>query len=146
MGSSGVDPQDEEHLRLLALCHYILAGLTALFGSFPLIHLAVGLMLLLSPPAGPGGPSPDEAKLVGGIFVAVGGGLVLFGWTLALLLFLGGRRLSRRHGLFFCQVVAALSCLMVPIGTVLGVFTLLVLARPGVRTLFAEAEADLPRG
>jgi hypothetical protein len=33
-------------------------------------------------------------------------------------------------------VIAAIACSFVPIGTVLGVFTIIVLTRPSVRVLF----------
>ena len=35
-----------------------------------------------------------------------------------------------------CMIVAGLSCMMMPFGTVLGVFTLLVLLKPQVKALF----------
>jgi len=35
--------QDLEHLRLLSIFHYIVAAITALLSSFPLIHVTIGL-------------------------------------------------------------------------------------------------------
>lgn len=142
MGSTAPDPQDEEHLRLLSICHYVVAGVTAFFGSIPLIHVALGLLFLLAPPPTNQRPGDPPLEVMGAIFLAIGGSIVLFAWTVAILLVLGGRRIARRQSLFFCQVVAGLSCLMVPLGTVLGVFTLIVLGRPSVRALFAAREED----
>ena len=34
--------QDTEHLRLLAIFHYVVAGLAALFSLFPLLYTTVG--------------------------------------------------------------------------------------------------------
>jgi hypothetical protein len=38
-------------------------------------------------------------------------------------------------------VIAAISCLLVPLGTVLGIFTILVLVRPSVKERFGVAPA-----
>lgn len=40
-----------EHLRLLALSHYIVGGLTYLIALFPIFHLIVGIFLLVIPEA-----------------------------------------------------------------------------------------------
>ncbi len=50
---------------------------------------------------------------------------------------LAGRKLARRRSWTFCLVVASIECLFMPYGTVLGVFTIIVLLRPTVKELFA---------
>ena len=47
-----------------------------------------------------------------------------------------GRFLAQRAYYTFCFVVAALECVFVPFGTVLGVFTIVVLQRPAVKEMF----------
>jgi hypothetical protein len=37
--------QESEHLRLLAIFHYVVAGLAALFSLFPLIYTTIGAIL-----------------------------------------------------------------------------------------------------
>ena len=59
-------------------------------------------------------------------------GLALAGAALA-----AGRFIARRVRRTFCLAIAAVECLVFPIGTVLGVATLIVLARPTVRSMFA---------
>ena len=49
---------------------------------------------------------------------------------------LTGRWLAARRNWTFCFVVACLSCMNVPLGTILGVFTILVLQRPGMKGVF----------
>jgi hypothetical protein len=61
---------------------------------------------------------------------------VLFGWTLAALLVAAGRSIARRKRHLFCLIVAGMACLMMPFGTVLGVFTLITLNRPSVKAKF----------
>lgn len=125
--------QDAEHLRLLTVFHYVVGGLTALFACFPLIHLGIGVFMLVKPEAFKPRPPPE---FLAWIFVVFAAGMILAGWTLALFFVLAGRNLSRRRRYLFCQIVAGVGCIFMPFGTVLGVFTLLVLSRPSVRELF----------
>lgn len=133
--------QDEEHLRALAIIHYVFGGLTALFACFPFIHLGVGLFMLLKPAAFDPRPPPPFLPW---FFIGLGITFILAGWTLALLFVLAGRNLSRRRRYVFCQVVAALGCVLIPLGTVLGVFTLIVLSRPSVKALFDDPRRGRP--
>ncbi len=127
--------QDEEHLRLLAIFHYVVGGLTALFACFPFIHLGMGVFMLLKPEAFKPKPPPE---FVAWILIGVAAAIILTGWVLALFFVLAGRNLSRRRRYLFCQVVAGIGCVFMPFGTVLGVFTLLVLSRPSVKELFQK--------
>jgi hypothetical protein len=70
------------------------------------------------------------------MFAAVGGVFAVVGWLLAIMIFIAGRRLGAHCSRTFCIVVAAICCLFMPIGTILGVFTLVVLNRPSVQSLF----------
>lgn len=62
---------------------------------------------------------------------------ILCGWTLAGLVIAAGRKLQRRVSRTFCLVVAGVECVMMPLGTVLGVFTIVVLMKDSVQKLFA---------
>lgn len=134
--------QDEEQLHLLSVFHYVLAGICALFSLFPLIYFGMGLAMM----AGMGGAKPGElAPLLGGCFMAGMGGLFLvFAVGYALSLFLAARFLAQRRRHTYCVVVAAISCCFTPLGTVLGVFTLIVLFRPSVKLLFGLAPPPSP--
>jgi hypothetical protein len=126
--------RDAEHLRLIEIGHYILGGLAALVGCFPLIHLAVGIGLLT------GGISVNEgeAAIVGGVFIAVAIVIILIAWTLAGCMIAAGRSIKKRRRHTFCQIVAVASCLWMPLGTALGIFTLVVLNRPSVKAMFGK--------
>jgi len=41
--------QDEQHLQLLSIFHYVLAAMFALFSCFPAIHLVIGIVALTTP-------------------------------------------------------------------------------------------------
>lgn len=128
--------QNSEHLRLLSTCHHVVAGLAALFACVPLIHVALGIALATGAfePGSAGAEAPP--KVLGIFFAAFGALLVLAGWLFAGLLAYAGLSLRQRRRYLFCLVMAALACVFFPFGTVLGVFTVIVLARPGVRELF----------
>jgi hypothetical protein len=129
--------QDEEHLKLLALFHYIVAGLGALLACFPLIHVAIGVMMILNPSVMNGGQqSTPPPAAFGYLFAGMGALFVLVGWAAAVCTFISGRHLARRRCRVFSLVVAAILCMFVPFGTVLGVFTIIVLCRESVKRLY----------
>jgi hypothetical protein len=133
--------QDEEHLRLLTIFHYVVAGLAALFALFPIIHLTVGLFIVLSPEkiAGKGEAAP---AFLGWMFISIAVVLMTLGWTFAGLVFAAGRCLHKRKRHLFCTVVGAIECLFMPFGTALGVFTIIVLSRPTVKELFGPTKRE----
>ncbi len=218
--------RDEEHLRLLSVFHYVVAGLAALFGCFPVIHLVIGILMLsgvmddsfddhradhedadiiwvvpeggdkpeldikvpeavaedieeaVPPPPEPRDASTEEAapgtpdepprhvaadvaeecepvpwprkgphgppmKFFGAIFVAFAAIYILCAWTLAGLIAIAGRCLSRRTHYTYCFVIAGICCIFIPFGTILGVFTIIVLARPSVKALFEPGDVAL---
>ncbi|MGA9779464.1 MAG: hypothetical protein ACLPRE_11955 [Limisphaerales bacterium] len=129
--------QDEEHLRLLSIFHYVVAGLAALFALFPIFHLIFGIFMILAPQkfAGHGQEQPPLA-LMGWFFVIFASVFITLGWTIAALILTTGRFLARHRHYQFCLVMAGVECLFMPFGTVLGVFTILVLVRESVKPLF----------
>jgi len=65
---------------------------------------------------------------------------------LAVLMIIAGRFLAKRRHHTFCIVVAAIACLFMPFGTILGVFTLVVLMRDSVRLQFDAIAAPAVPG
>ena len=133
--------QDAEHLKLLAVFHYVLAGLAALVGSIPIIHVVLGVAMVsgkfpLGPPPGSSSHSSGMPPEFGWLFIVMGSVFILISWVYAGLLFYAGRCLSARQKRTFCFVMACISCIHFPLGTALGVFTILVLQRPSVQALF----------
>ena len=128
--------EDLEHLNLLSIFHYIVAGISALLFSFPLFHLFFGLAMV----TGWGDFSEGEPamRLAGWFMIAFAVIFMTLGWGYSVCLALAGSYLKRRTRYTFCLVMAGLSCLFAPLGTVLGVFTLIVLMRPSVKALFGQ--------
>ena len=130
--------QDREHLRLLAIFHYVVAGLAALFSFFPLLYTTVGAIFIFA--ARHGTPKPGEQlppEFLGWIFVVLGLLLFLLGVAMAICILIAGRCLSRRKHYTFALVMACIECLFIPFGTILGVFTIIALSRESVKELFA---------
>ncbi|MEM6473803.1 MAG: hypothetical protein AAF802_29870 [Planctomycetota bacterium] len=71
-----------------------------------------------------------------------------FGWFIfgamivfSLLAVVTGYFLQFRRGYWYCVIIAGAECLYVPVGTVLGFLTLLVLLRPSVAAEFGTRQA-----
>jgi len=131
--------QDEEHLRLLAIFHYVLGGMTAAMGLLPVIHLVVGVAMVSGQfGQGEDGPPP----FFGWLFISIALFAIAFSWGIAAAMFLAAQSLQSRTRWTYCLVIAALCCTNAPLGTVLGIFTIIVLMRPGVRVLFGVDQPE----
>jgi hypothetical protein len=128
--------RDAEHLRLLAIFHYIAGGLFAFFGCFPIIYIVLGVLMLTGRMPTNGGPPAPPG--IGYLFIAMGSVIILLAWALATCLILSGRYLKQRRKYMFSFVIAAISCIQVPFGTVLGIFTIIVLSRDSVKALYGR--------
>ena len=130
---------DAEHLRLLSIFHYIVGAIMGLFSLVPLIHLTVGLFLVAGAiPAEKGGDDKIAMGVVGLFFIVFAGAFIVLGLTTAVCVILTGRRLAEQTHYMFCLVTACVECLFMPFGTLLGVFTIIVLSRDSVKVLFGR--------
>jgi len=73
---------------------------------------------------------------VGWLFVIMGTIFILLGWSLAICMMIAGRKLRAHKSRTFCMVIAGIECMLMPFGTVLGVFTLIILNKDSVKQLF----------
>lgn len=135
--------QDQEHLRLLSIFHYVMAGFACLLPLFSLIYIGMGVLMLSGKLPSSHGAAPGDA-VAAYLFMGMGSLFFIAGAVGATLNILVGRALARRERKTLCQVVACLNCLHMPLGTLLGVFTLVVLARPSVQALFNQSEPGSP--
>ncbi len=126
--------RDLDHLRLLAIFHYVWAALVALTCLFYVVSMFIGGALIVGGAASKEG---GDAAVVGGFLIAVYGLVLVLSIAYGICVFLAGRNLQRQRSRIFCMVIAALTCLSIPLGTVLGVFTLVVLSRDSVRARFS---------
>ena len=135
---------DEEHLRLLRIGYLTMGGVAAFTGLFGLFYVFMGAVMasvMRIPPKGPGQPPPE---LFAWFFVGFGLLFMILAGTYAALAFVTARSLRMRRSRTLCLVTAGLSCLYIPFGTLLGIFTFNVLGRPSVQSLFSSLPLPLP--
>jgi hypothetical protein len=89
------------------------------------------------------GKNPPPPAL-GWIFIVVASILILLGWTMAICITLAGRKLALRKARIYCIVVAGIECMMMPLGTILGVFTLILLTKDSVKQIFEPSPVTPP--
>ncbi len=128
--------QDADHLNILSICYTVsailifigAAGIAAYFSLIGLIMATTGESSALH-----GGPPFPFGIFIfmgvlSGLIVGAIGGLMLY----------AGKSLRQRRDMTWIMVAAAISCLHMPLGTLLGIFTFVVLSRPSVKALFGQ--------
>jgi len=126
--------EDLSHLKILAICFYVKAGLTAMTALFFSIYIFFGVFIVAADIPRKANEPPPE--LLGGLVAGFGIVLMVIFFALAFLAFWAGRSLAKQKNYTFCIVIAALVCLSMPLGTILGVFTIIVLMRESVKAIF----------
>ena len=132
--------QDESNLNVLGILFFVYAGLVGI-GTLALSAFAVIPAMLISGAAtgakpAPGTPSP---MLFGGIFAALFGLFALLLAVKCVVMILAGRALSRRQHYVLVMIGACAALLNLPLGTALGICTILVLQKPAVKAAFGMA-------
>jgi hypothetical protein len=127
-------PDDLQHLKWISIAHYVYGGLLCFGILWGLFFASMGTFIAQAPRQ-PGEPDP---AIFSAIFGAIGVFFALIAAAMAVVTFLAGRFLKQRRNHTFCLIIAGLDCLWAPVGTVLGVFTFIVLFRPQVKALFEQ--------
>lgn len=138
--------EDESHLHLLSVFHFVMGGLYVLGLGFVGLHFLMMRMFMTQPHSAPvtvpagGSPTPPSAAMPPEIMTI----MIVFYIVAAVMIaslatgnILAGFWLKKhvQHTLTF--VVAAINCAFFPFGTVLGIFTIIVLQRPTVKMTYA---------
>ena len=132
---------DAEHLRLLAIFHFVAAGLSLVGVLFSLLYLALFQVLLANPEVfaeaqqQQQGPPPEQVMMFFRGFLV---SFVIWFLVSAVGNLLSGMFMRTRRHRIFSMIVAGINCLHIPIGTTLGVFTFVVLGRDSVRKMYEE--------
>lgn len=136
---------DADHLRLLSIFHFIGAGLAILALGFLSIHYLFFHAFMGNPDMWKNQkgavPPPKEFFAIFKWFYIVFGA-----WFAASAVAnsLSGLFLSRKRNRTFSLIVAGFNCIHIPLGTVLGVFTIIVLLRPSVCELYEPNQSPDP--
>jgi hypothetical protein len=143
MSANAMQPSsiDDEHLRLLAWGYVFSGVMTALFSLMGLVYALIGLaMSRFGSYMANNGTQPislptESMATVLGVFGVI---FFLVVASLAVAKLVVASCLRRRKSRMLCLVVAGITCLGVPYGTLLGVCTFLVLGRDNVIEQFAH--------
>lgn len=133
---------DDEHLKLLALGYMVSAAVSAFFSMIGLMYMGMGAFfgeMISHMPAAANANQPPPA-FFGWLFGGIGLFIFLLMMGIAALKLRAAFLLKQRKGRTFCMVIAGLCCLGVPYGTLLGVFTFVVLGRRSVDHVFREPQ------
>ena len=140
---------DENHLKLLQIFH-IIQGVLKLVGTlFVVVYFGLFSFLFSNPhfmessSKGYNHSSTETAEIAhtrGGFFLIFGIIITIFMVAMTALSFFQAHCFAKRRHSLLCLILAGLDCLSLPYGTILGIFTFMVLFRPSVKALFDEAQ------
>lgn len=142
MNSGHVDERtiiDAEHLRLLAIFHFVSAALAFAGVLFASLYLVLIRAVFANPELYAQSPDGPPPAVVITIFRWVTGIGVVWFVVACVGNLLSGLFLRKRQYRTFSMVIAGINCLHIPLGTLLGVFTFAVLGRESVRKLYLNA-------
>lgn len=132
-------------LRLLSIGYYIQAGIAAFYTLIMLGYstFAAAIFANMTKISAESNAQQIPPGLLTAISILL---TILIGISCAyaICLFLAGYWLRRFRNKLFIQILAAFNCLAIPYGTVLGIFTFMVLQRPSASQFFAVGTAAPP--
>jgi hypothetical protein len=137
--------KERNYLNLLSIFWFILLGIQCLALAILPMEAAFFTSMFTSGAmgSGPNAPPPE----LGYIFMGILGFAFLLAAAEAIFTGLTAFSLRKRKRYMLCLVYSFVICVLhVPLGTVLGVFTIIVLQRPLVKDLFRYGAEALDRG
>ena len=125
--------KDDEHIKLLSVFHFLVAGLSVIGIAFLILHYYVMSSVFSNPEMwkAKDGTGPPTAFFDAFKWFYLFMGVILV--VASILNIVSGVFLRQRKHRMFSLIVAGLDCVQIPFGTALGVFTLIVLLRDSVR-------------
>ena len=137
---------DNEHMKLLAIFHYVSGAKTIAFSSMFIFHLAILGFIAQNPDFFPqrveGAERAKMAELTGtfmSIAIPILGAFILLGISYGICEIIAGRFISRRRHRMFRFIVAIPRAALFPYGSILSVLTFIVLSRSSVKEQYAIA-------
>jgi hypothetical protein len=127
---------DDASVRMLSVFFWVSGAVTGLLALYFLIYVAFGVVVLMTPVSSSAGDA--FPGFFGWMFAVIGVLGFGFATALALVKVMCGFWLRQRRHRVVIMVVAGLACLEFPWGTLLGVMTFMLMARPSVAEEFAR--------
>lgn len=131
-----MDNKISEQLNLLATFHYIVGGIGVFMACLPLIHLTIGIAMLNGTLPMNNNKSEIAPNFVGVIFIVMGGVFFVIGQCVALLTIYSGKQIKKRKKHTLSFVLGCVLCMFMPFGTILGVFTIILLSKQEVKEMY----------
>ncbi len=130
------------NLSTVSILHYVYGGLM-LLGAVVLavVFFAVGGLMQSDLVQQSNDPPPE---VVTTIFQGIGTGVAVFVGIWGVLVLLSGYWISKRRNRVGSMIIAGLCCLSFPIGTALGIYTLVVLSNTEVQQAYEQAYPPAP--
>jgi hypothetical protein len=130
---------DVERLKALSMFSYATAGIGGLVALLPVRYLILGIQLVCVRSMRHG----DMDGAVGIFFIVTAGILTLGGLAVIICAVLLGRNLARwRHYSANFSLALVVIC-FIPIGTILGIATMITLKRPSTKSLFSAGQRPI---
>ena len=134
---------DLEQVKVLSVCHFVGAGLAALGLLMLYGHYTFFTRMMSNPNFWKGAAAPPPPEMFAPMLWMYGFGAALIAGT-GVLNFCAARWLRAKKNRVFTIAVAIVNCFWFPLGTALGVFTIIVLARESVQALYRERVRTAP--
>lgn len=131
----------QEQLKVLKIFHFVLGGLGIVLSFLPLIYVLMGTIFYSMKddfPTDTGNPADQLPKIMSVVMMIVGFVGFVFGLAMAILTIVSGMRISTTTHRNFSIIIAAILCVFFPFGTVLGIFTIIVLSKKEVIEIYQE--------
>ena len=103
----------------------------------PVFHLFLGLEMMRRETPLPGLEQLPQQEL-GQLIVVLAGGMILLGWVHASVIFVMGRWIAQRRRHALLLVISGMNCVYIPFGTLVSIWTIIVLSRPRMGILFGR--------
>jgi len=134
----------ENYLKYLSIGYYVFGVIVCLFSMFPCIHLFIGVGLLSGlipepapPPNQVGGPPPEAmSTFIGVLFTMMSLIFICAGLFLGVCHILAGKNLASRKSHRTTFILACITCVVMPFGTVLGVLSIILLVQEETKSMF----------
>lgn len=124
-----------KHLSTLSILHYVYGALVCMGGFVALFAMGFGAFVVGSVAAQESTDAPPE--WLAGMLGSMGLGLFLLLLCWGILIILSGVWIGKRRNRTASIVIAALCLLSFPIGTALGIFTLIALSDEAVKAEYS---------
>ena len=139
--------RDEEHLKLLVIFNIIYGVLKTIFTLLLSLYMFFVYILLRDPKFYSEYHNMENANLpnaeIMNIIMIIVTAIVVLGFLIGIATLISAQLMKRRKFRGFSIAVACLNCISFPFGTLLGIFTLIVLFRDSVKKLYQTVDPNV---